>query len=288
MTCVFMTFGGPTEGYHRRVHTLCQQARQFPMFTHIHGFTETDLQADEVFWKQHGAFIEANPRGYGYWLWKSYLILRTLSQLQENDVLLYVDAGCTLNVEGLPQMEEYMNLVRQNFFGMVAFQLDSNCSIGKYTKRAVLDWFHEKNAALGTESGTELGTELGTGSGTGRTNSLERSGREWFNDAIEQSGQYIGGVVLLKKTSFTMQFMEKWYHMSHASNYTWLNDTKIGEENPMFIDHRHDQSIYTLLIKTFEANHELPPIVTLPDETFFYPDWTHGRPYPIWATRIRG
>ncbi|PAF43488.1 hypothetical protein [Helicobacter sp. 11S02629-2] len=32
-------------------------------------------------------------RGYGYWLWKPYLILQTLESLNDDDVLFYCDAG---------------------------------------------------------------------------------------------------------------------------------------------------------------------------------------------------
>ncbi len=34
------------------------------------------------FWKKHGTFIESNPRGYGYWLWKPFIIKETLQQGQ--------------------------------------------------------------------------------------------------------------------------------------------------------------------------------------------------------------
>ena len=39
-------------------------------------------------------------RGFGYWQWKSYRIRRLLEQIDENDVLVYLDAGCHLNCIG--------------------------------------------------------------------------------------------------------------------------------------------------------------------------------------------
>ena len=39
-------------------------------------------------------------RGFGYWQWKSYRIRRLLEQIDENDVLVYLDAGCHLNCVG--------------------------------------------------------------------------------------------------------------------------------------------------------------------------------------------
>lgn len=34
-----------------------------------------------------------NSRGYGYWLWKPYLTLKTLRELNNDDYLIYMDAG---------------------------------------------------------------------------------------------------------------------------------------------------------------------------------------------------
>ena len=31
-------------------------------------------------------------RGYGYWIWKPYLILKELEKLKENEILVYIDA----------------------------------------------------------------------------------------------------------------------------------------------------------------------------------------------------
>lgn len=40
-------------------------------------------------------------RGYGYWQWKSYLVRCVLDRMDENDVLLYCDGGCSINGGGI-------------------------------------------------------------------------------------------------------------------------------------------------------------------------------------------
>ena len=40
-------------------------------------------------------------RGYGYWQWKSYLIRRVLDRMNEGEVLLYCDGGCSINGGGI-------------------------------------------------------------------------------------------------------------------------------------------------------------------------------------------
>ena len=94
----FITFGGPTSNYHRSVDRICLEAKEFDFFHDIIGYKDSDLKQDKPFWDQHGSFIQNNPRGYGYWLWKSYLIRKTFNQMKENDILIYCDAGCKINL----------------------------------------------------------------------------------------------------------------------------------------------------------------------------------------------
>ena len=53
---------------------LIEQAKKTEMFNEIILYTADDLKTDEHFWKTHGDFVSKNSRGYGYWIWKSYLI----------------------------------------------------------------------------------------------------------------------------------------------------------------------------------------------------------------------
>ncbi len=70
------------------------------LFNKIYSFTEQDLINDSDFWNKHKDFILKNKRGYGYWVWKPYLISKILKEINDNDILLYLDAGCELNVNG--------------------------------------------------------------------------------------------------------------------------------------------------------------------------------------------
>lgn len=41
--------------------------------------------------------IWQKPRGAGYWIWKFYIIKQQLINISNNDILIYIDAGCTIN-----------------------------------------------------------------------------------------------------------------------------------------------------------------------------------------------
>ncbi len=47
---------------------------------------------DSEFYKEHKAILDC-PRGAGYWIWKPHLILETLINMPEDDILVYIDSG---------------------------------------------------------------------------------------------------------------------------------------------------------------------------------------------------
>ncbi|MFM8708901.1 MAG: hypothetical protein ACKOHK_12710, partial [Planctomycetia bacterium] len=54
----------------------------------------------------------------------------------EGDLLVYCDAGCSLNAEGRSRLEEYLALAAADPAGVLAFSLDG--TVGEWTKRAAL------------------------------------------------------------------------------------------------------------------------------------------------------
>ena len=37
-----------------------------------------------------------SDHGFAYWSWKPYIIMKTLEKMNDNDILIYMDGGCTL------------------------------------------------------------------------------------------------------------------------------------------------------------------------------------------------
>ena len=52
-------------------------------------FSERDLPKD--FFK--GFSPKIYRRGYGYWIWKPYIVSKMMSRLNDGDILVYTDAG---------------------------------------------------------------------------------------------------------------------------------------------------------------------------------------------------
>src|SRR5689334_23544900 len=93
----FLTFGGGPPNMKQAAQRVVAQARNSGFFDSCVSTSEEDLERDRDFQARHGAFVRDNPKGYGQYIWKPYLIGKTLDRLPEGDVLIYCDAGCEIN-----------------------------------------------------------------------------------------------------------------------------------------------------------------------------------------------
>lgn len=208
----FITFGGPTEDYHSAVTRICREANEIGAFHHIIGYIEKDLMNDEAFWNKHKDFIVANKRGYGYWIWKSYLTKKTLEKMTDNDILVYADAGCKINPNGKPRLLEYFDIVNQSKFANFSFQMEHLEK--SWTKMDIIRYYDAN-----------------------QTN-------------IVETGQLIGTVYIVRKNQHTIDLIDRWYE--GICNYHLLDDSPSSTPNDAsFSENRHDQSIFSVVRKKY-------------------------------------
>lgn len=111
----FITFGAGIYRYADAVNRLVNQATNLELFDKIIGYNDSYLRNDIEFWNQHSTFIENNRRGYGYWLWKSYIIKKTMESMKDGDVLLYLDCGCELDIRKKEQIAHFLEVVKNEY-----------------------------------------------------------------------------------------------------------------------------------------------------------------------------
>jgi len=215
MKTIFLSFGGPSTNYHEAVERITQQAREFDsLFDTVLKYTDLDLKNDAEFWSKHGAFLENNQRGYGYWLWKSYLNYKTISEADNDDIIIYVDAGCELFPEYKSRLEEYIDMAKTNPHGIVAFSIPF--PEGDYTKMDVaehLDCHHHMD-----------------------------------------SDQIIATTFIYRKCAHTENIMKQWYDTCSIYHLLDDTPSSIHNRSPSHgwsFDSRHDQSIFSLLLKKY-------------------------------------
>jgi hypothetical protein len=237
----FITFSGGNQTYRQRLDVICNQCKQIPFIDNIVGYTDSHLKQDIPFWQQHGHFIQNNSRGYGYWLWKSYINLNFIDTIDENDIVIYADAGCEFNIneQSLQRLKQYIELTQLSQYGILSFELRRFFE-KEYTKSDTINYLQ--------------------------------------GDDVSLSKQLVGGVFLYKKSNHVKMLFQKWYQAS--CNYHLLDDShSIIPNHQSFKEHRHDQSIFSIIRKKYGTH-----IIT--DETYWGPDWNvRGQHFPIWAKR---
>jgi hypothetical protein len=93
-------------------------------FDEVISYSEYDLDLD---FREKYKNVLSFKRGYGYWIWKPYLILKTLLESKENDIILYIDST------DVPS-PSFFNNVFNHFEKSDLFLLKSNNLHDQYTK----------------------------------------------------------------------------------------------------------------------------------------------------------
>lgn len=173
----------------------------------------TEKDLDAEFKKSFHPFIYR--RGYGYWKWKAYLAKKVLDTLEINDILIWSDAGTIFNARFEEKLKEYLNLTIESPSGILAFQdkyIEKQCN-----KADCLQYFNVLN-----------------------------------NKDITDTAQFLGGCWMIRKTADSVDFINRWYE-AIMDNFDLISDKQSKLPNfKEFIEHRHDQSVFSILVKQYD------------------------------------
>lgn len=189
------------------------------------------------FFYTHQQFYNDNPSNkggikcYQANIWKPYLIHRVLSEIKNNDILFYVDGGCSFVAKGKNKKRRqdrfnyYIDILRHSAKPILAFcpfthvqgqpdYIQENC-IKKYT----LEYFNLNN-------------------------------EKFLNMPHLESG-----IVGIRKTPITMGIIKMWADLVIADDYKLITKNSYDKtENPKFMAHVRDQSILNILFYLFGLN----------------------------------
>jgi len=205
----FITFGAGDKNYYEAGERLLNQANNIQLFDKTIFYTDADLKADTEFWNQHSNFIENNKRGYGYWIWKPYLIKKTMEQMNNGDILLYLDCGCEIDIRMKHVFNRDLELIKNEYVMGTTV-----CIEREWNKMDLLK-------------------------------KLDVLDSKYLNTPQCQSGANL--ILVCDKTR---ELINKWYEL--ACDYHNIDDSPSIEPNlSCFKEHRHDQSVYSLLLKKY-------------------------------------
>lgn len=214
----FLTFG-EGECFSKYARALADQARTLGGFG---ASVALDMKYVDPFFIKQNEQIFASKRGNGYWLWKPFIIFKYLLQNVGNgDVVVYVDSLYRFKPRG----------ATLSFATWITKQLDSEkCDIllMKF-KPEPNRWEYQERQWCKRDAYVVLDADV---------------------EAYKNTTQVWGGFFAIRKSVQSMAFLASW--LAYCQDIRAITDATnaLGKpEDPALIEHRHDQSILSLLAK---------------------------------------
>ena len=228
--------------YRNSLVRLEQQTKDFP-FDERYFLTQENCLTRE-YWCSLKPWLYR--RGYGFWAWKASIVKEYLMRLDEGDLLFWSDAGICWNYteRSKVKFDEYVQV------------LAGENDILTFSQPTI-----EKEWTKG-----DLLEELGA-----------------YNDEkICNSNQLWAGLFLIKKTARTMELVNRWIELNDMKKELITDKRSAIPNKEGFKEHRHDQSIFSVLVKTY-------PHVEIPWQETQVEDgnWEKLKDYPIQARRLK-
>jgi hypothetical protein len=148
--------------------------------------------------------------GFGYFVWKPWVVSTAISQLNDGDILLYVDGRSGLRNPGQP------------IKWLDAFVQDTRCDLAAWQM-------------------SHLESLWSTGD---LIDSLEMS-----DEAALQVGQYAATFHAWRINERTRGLAESWYQFMMDNFQLCRNEPSLRPNHAEFRENRHDQSVFSLMLK---------------------------------------
>jgi len=218
------------------------QARRMEAFDRIALNTESEIPSD--YRKRHQGRLTPACRGFGYWCWKPLFVLRELQCTPDLEILIYCDAGFHLWSGGRARLHAYIRTLRHSPHAILGFQM---AHIERQWTKGDMFAHH---GLLPTHPHA-------------------------------RSGQICGGLWMVKNTSPIREFLEEWIVLTEQQPHLFDDQDSTVPNGTDFIEHRHDQSFFSLSAKTMG-------VVLFPEEETFPragTGWDSLRTCPFHARR---
>ena len=157
-------------------------------------------------------YAKSYSKGYGYWVWKPYIIREALSTINENDVLLYVDGRSGLRKTGKP-IRWLDNFILENQFDIASWQM-----------------IHKEMSWTNGDIISAFNLDL--------------------NSELIKTGQFAATFHAWRKNIRSLNFLNEWLSFLQENSEICRDENLKKFNHKKFIENRHDQSVFSLMIKT--------------------------------------
>lgn len=210
MKHIFITFA--TDNYLHHAQRICDSALN-KGFDEVHIYTPQNL--DDSF-KQRCKKILSYQKGAGYWLWKSYIILKALCEIcSDGDVLVYCDSQYVF-------IEDIIQFVHEQIEkSAVGVAISHN----KPNEPSFQEHQWTKGDALFLISSKHV--------------------------AEDHSLQAWAGFIALKRSHISIGFVGAWLGYAEDERNITDSPSYITPNNVAFVENRHDQTVLSLIAKRY-------------------------------------
>ena len=202
----FITYGD--KNFRNSKIRLCREANNSKWFDTITSYGPEDLDSN---FESKFENILKQPRIAGYGIWRPYIIKKKLDEIDYGDILIYLDAGCSINVNGKTRFNEYIEMLNNSDEGIISFQMPHKEK--HYTTKEIFNYFD-----------------------------LD------MNSDITNSGQILDGILIMKKNEKLININNTCYKVIY-DNPLLFTDYYNNNQEVYFKDNRHEQSIYSVIRK---------------------------------------
>lgn len=209
-----LSFGGGSFAFRNAARRFRFTANRTRWFEEVRVFDDVSLEREYPdFVRKHRKALIKRTKGYGYFIWKSFLVTEMLRTLPPGyDGVVWIDSGCTLNVtpESTSRMRQYFALAEKH--ETLSFSLPNHFD-SEYTK-------------------IDVWKEVG------------------LNEDQVRSPQFITTTVFFGANEAATRLAEEWHELSCAQDYHFSDDSpSTVPELTSFIQHRWDQSVWSVVAK---------------------------------------
>lgn len=228
----FISFLSTNSDYSRVNDSFFDGSYEY-LFDEMKIYTENDLDnyiksvIDNIFEKYDSCSVFPK-RGYGYWIWKPYLLMKEFENMNDNDIIVFLDMHC------------YLENVADKFNEIIN-------KLNNLDKPVLIGWCNYEFNDL-TMTSKPL------------RNYIESQLNYKFTNEELLKPQVEAGIIFLRKNKFTVNLIKQWFNlMLNGMDYVsdMYNDKQYN--HPEFsCNNRHDQSVFSLLCKYYKIYPYMP------------------------------
>jgi len=179
---------------------------------HLYSKSETKVFNPKDLPDEINQYAKSYSKGYGYWVWKPYIIKEALSTVNENDILLYVDGRSGLRKTGKP-IRWLDNFILENQFDIASWQM-----------------IHKEMSWTNGDIISAFNLDL--------------------NSDLLKTGQFAATFHAWRKNIRSLNFSNEWLNFLLENREICRDDDSKKSNHKKFIGNRHDQSVFSLMVKT--------------------------------------